>query len=223
MKLVHPDMEMQIQFDVLSGCEWIIEPPESFARYVEELYAQSEGAEGRFVLSESDRELAVSKSAEVIINPFSVNINDKKVINKLYAELSETAYGEEMFLKTQELTAYLQNYFLHLEHLQVHMLEADLEIDMTALFKAMGVRLCNFANDFFENLNQYVKILAELMRKKLIVFVNVGSYLSEVQIEQLLETASYHEIAVLFMESRQKSFSNKVRQYIIDSDYCEIF
>lgn len=58
--------------------EWIIESPKLFSGYVQEICAQSQGGEGRFVLSDGDKEIGISKAVEVIVNPFAVDINDKK-------------------------------------------------------------------------------------------------------------------------------------------------
>ena len=55
MKLVHMDLERQIVFDNYQSCEWIIESPKLFAKYIKELYDQSQGQTGNVVLSEYDK------------------------------------------------------------------------------------------------------------------------------------------------------------------------
>lgn len=223
MKLAHPELEGQIIFDKEKPCEWIIESPKKFSAYTQELYCQSEGLEGRFILSEGEKEKDVSKCMEVIFNPFAVNINDKKILNKLYSELSELAAGEEMYMKTQEIKNQLLSYFLELEHVSPYILESDMEMDVLAIFRACGIRFSNYAEDFIGNLNQFIKIMAELMHKKVIVLVNIGSYVSHGQLEQIVEHAAYNEIALLLIENVQRRLSDKVKRYIIDKDMCEIF
>lgn len=66
-------------------------------------------------------------------------------------------------------------------------------------------------------------MLAELLRKKVVVFVNIRSYINDEQLEQLIKTAKYNEIAVLLIENHQKGFSKETIRYIIDRDGCEIF
>lgn len=101
MKLVHPNLEGQLLLN--SPCEWIIESPELFSRYVKELFEQSNGEEGNFVLSEGEKEISISKFAEIIINPFSINKNDKRILGKLYTRLNDLAVAEENYLLTQEI------------------------------------------------------------------------------------------------------------------------
>lgn len=223
MKLVHPELEYQFCLDCTNGCEWIIESPELLAKYVEELIHQAEGEEGNFVLSKEGREISISKNMEVIVNPFTLNVNDKKILSKLYLELTELATGERMYLATQEIQHNLQNYFIELEQLSSFGLESDLEIDVTALLKAIGVKIEHTATDFFENMISYIKLVTELLKKKVIVFVNIRSYITEKQLEELWKTAVYCEVALILIENRQWDFSNAGNQYIIDKDYCEIF
>ena len=223
MKLVHPKLEGQIIFSDEKPCQWVIESPEDFSAYVQELLRQSEGEEGQFVLSDGDKEKDISKYAEVIINPFAVNINDRKILNRLYSELSELAVGEEEYMQTQEIKSKLQAYFLELEHISPYILEIDTELDITAIFKAMCIKFSNYTDDFVGNLNQYIKIMAELMYKKVIVLVNIGSYVSKEQLEQIVKGSAYNEIALLMIEKVQRELKDRAYQYIIDTDRCEIF
>ncbi|MCM1210940.1 MAG: type II-A CRISPR-associated protein Csn2 [Blautia sp.] len=222
MKLVHKDLKKQIVFGNFQSYEWVIESPEFFAEYVQELYVQSEGGDGNFILSEEDKEIDIGKYVEVIINPFSVNINDKKVLNKLYAELTELAYAEDMYLLTQDIKGKIQTYFLQLEHLSPYILTIDSEIDITAILKGIGVKIDNYADNFFENLEIYIQILSVLLQKKLIVLVNAGSYIGKEQVEQLMKLAIHTEIELLLIENQERNFSKRITKYIIDKDGCEI-
>lgn len=222
MKLVHPDLDRQILFDNSRSCEWVIESPTLFAKYVEELYSQSEGKDGAFILSENDKEIDMGKYMEVIINPFAVNVNDKKILSKLYMELLELSVADNLYLLTQKIKSELQSYMLQLEYTSPYMMTMDLETDMTNIMKAMGVKIENYADNYFENLVLYIKIIAELLQKKIVVLVNIGSYIEREQMEQLLVTAMHSEIKLLLIENEERNFSGEVIQYIIDKDGCEI-
>ncbi len=222
MKLVHKDLEKQIIFGQFQCCEWVIEAPEIFAKYVQELYMQAAGSEGNFVLSENGRELEIGKCAEVIIDPFAININDKKVLNKLYAELTELAHAEDMYMLTQEIKGKIQNYFLQLEHVSPYVLTMDVEIDISALLKVIGVKSENYADNYWENLDLYIKMLSRLLHKKIIVLVNIGSYIESGKVEQLIRLAVHEEINLLLIENQERNFSKEISRYIIDRDSCEI-
>ena len=76
---------------------------------------------------------------------------------------------------------------------------------------------------FSEKIIQYMKIMSELMGKKLLVFVNIRSDLEKDQIQELMKNAVYNEIALLFIENIQRDFSEMKKYYIIDKDGCDVY
>ncbi len=223
MKLAHPNLAGQLMLNNEKPCVWVIESPEDFSSYTQELFRQCDGEEGQFVLSEEEKEKEISKNAEIIFNPFAVNINDRKVMNRLYSELSGLAAGEEMYMRTQEIKNNLLTYFLELEHASSYILETDAELDITAIFKAIGVRFSDYADDYIGSFNQYIKVMAELMHKKVIVLVNIGSFVSEENLRQIVQNAVCNEISLLMIENVQRELKDWACQYIIDKDRCEVF
>ena len=75
MKLVHINLNEAILVDAIHCTEWVIESPEYFSEYVMELAEQVEGKEGRFVLSDNEKEADISKNVELIFNIFALDIN----------------------------------------------------------------------------------------------------------------------------------------------------
>lgn len=222
MILVHPEFNKQICINNFEITEWIIESPELFSKYLKELLNQSKGQEGSFVLSNQDREFDFSKSIEIIMNPLEIDINDKKIQSKIYGELLTLANDETMYLKTRELVGLLQQYFYDLEQHYNTTLVIEDNIELKELFKTIGVRVEEESLDDFERLIQYIKLQVELLKKKLIIFVNIRSYFSNEKLEHLFEFTKYNEIDILLIESIQRDFTNQTNKFIIDIDKCEI-
>ena len=65
-----------------------VEAPSAYQKIMHDFWQQYNGNEGSFILSENGKELKIQKNVECIYNPFSVNLNDKKILTKLYHELS---------------------------------------------------------------------------------------------------------------------------------------
>lgn len=223
MKLVHPHMEGKIVLEAWESCEWIIESPELFSSVIQELLHQTDGDDGRFVLSENEKELPFPKNVEVIANPLAVDINERKILGKLYGELEKTALGEELYLETQEIAEKFYQYFLLLEQAGGFMIETSLQADPAAWFKAFGVKFVSYGDSFQENICQYLMIVSELLKKRLVVFINLKSYLCEEQIKEVEKTAAYNEVALIFLENVQRPSPKERKKYIIDVDGCEIF
>ena len=182
-----------------------------------------EGSEGRFVLSESDKNLALSKSVVIVLDPLTVDINTRKVLNKLYLELSNYAKSEQMYVKTSEFLRSMQEYLLELEQCTKYNLEYDQEIDVTALLKSVNVHYETTGMDFRESLLQYVKILADIVDIKLFVFINLRSYLTNNQITEMIKEMNYQNVCGIFIENQKRENLEGVRTYVIDTDNCELF
>lgn len=222
MKLVHTELNQGMEIAFGQPCEWIIEAPAFFQRVVQELYNQKNGLEGKFTLSLQDKILNISKKAEMIINPFSVDLNDKRILNKLYMQLSEQANSETFYMKTQEIRRQIYEYIFQLEQEYRYILNVDEEVDLNTLFKAAGVRYEAFEEDFLDTLCRYIKIVSELLEIKLIICINLRSYLTDEQISALINDVKYEEFGLLLIENQERSCLEGVNRCIIDKDLCEI-
>ena len=205
MKFVHSDLSADILNDKNVFTEWILESPELYAKYLQELFSQQNGEEGQFVLSHKEKELNIAKSVEVIVNPFNVEINGRKILNKLYTELEQLSKSEIMYTKTLELTGKMQEYMLELEQNTEYILEFDMDLDMTALFKTVGIRHEVQETNFFERLIRYIKITVNVLSTKVFVFINIRSYLTDLQMQELIKEISYQEVKALFIENQERS------------------
>ena len=223
MKLVHVGLTGEIirEQDVMT--ELIIESPEICADYLQELYAQLNKKEGRFVLSQANKIIDIPKYVEIIMNPFDIEINNRKVINKLYGELEEISKMEWMYTKTLELESLIRNYLLELEHHTDYMLTFDEELGISTILKGVNMRYEEQEMNFFEKLVSYIKIIVKVLAVKLVVFVNIRSYLTDEQMQALCKEMTYQEVKGLFIENQERSCVEGVRRYIIDKDKCEIY
>ena len=215
MKLTHTELENG------TAVEWIIESPASFSKYVRDLYEIMQDNEGKFTLSDEDEIIDFQKYAELIIDPFLLDFHNRQIQKKLYVELQKLAVGSEFYLQTQELKSQIQKYFIDLEYASGYDLEIADEIDLPAIFKAVGIQLDGGNEEtLFERIAAYIKIMAELLKKKLIILVNSRSYLTSDQIDQIAELCMYSEVALLLIENVQRDFSKKRNYCIIDCDEC---
>lgn len=221
MKLTHTELEKQLVFETGKAVEWIIESPASFSKYVRDLYEIMQNNEGKFTLSDEDEIIDFQKYAELIIDPFLLDFHNRQIQKKLYAELQNLAVGSEFYLQTQELKSQIQKYFIDLEYARGYDLEIADEIDLPAIFKAVGIQLDGGNEEtLFERIAIYIKIMAELLKKKLVILVNSRSYLTSDQIDQIAELCMYSEVGLLLIENVQRDFSKKRNYCIIDCDEC---
>lgn len=184
---------------------------------------QCENDEGRFVLSEEENEINLSKVSEIIMNPLGLELNQKKIINKLYSELVKTSMSEVMYEKTAELTRYIANYIMDLEDNADYTVQFSDRLDVSILLKAMDVKYEETEESLLEHLIRYIKLVVSLLNVRLIILVNIRSYLNDTQFDELIQEIKYQEIKVLFIENQGRGCAEGGMRYIIDKDGCEIY
>ena len=216
MKLVHQDFSRPIFEEKDDFVELIIESPECFGAYISELAEQCKGQEGRYVLSDKEKEVDLAKNVEIIFDIFSLEINEKRILNKLYSEMNELAKSEEFFVKTQEVIQGIQKYLLDLEYATDYILTFEQEIELPALFKAAGLRHEEIEENYFERIIRYVKIVVSILHIRVLVFVNLRSYLTDEQIQELMEEALRQQIYVVLVENSQKNCIEGGKRYILE-------
>lgn len=121
----------------------------AYRNILEELWKQYKGETGNFILSDGDKELKMSQRIECIYNIFNINTNDRKIISKLYQELTyqnDTLLQEESIRFKQEL----MEYFDKLISTVPYNLKYNFEVDLSSLMKAISVET-DMESDSFVN------------------------------------------------------------------------
>lgn len=90
------------------------------------------------------------------------------------------------------------------------------ELSVEKIISALDVRVDTVANTLFEQMFEILQIFRYLVKKKLLIFVNVASYFKEEEIDVIKEFIELNQINVLFIEPR-RVFS--YAQFVLDQDF----
>ena len=221
MKLLNADLFLEIQIEENKPALLVIENPSIMANVVEGLFALCNGEAGDFILTDGKNELKFNKMAEIIVNPFAVDFNSRQIQNKLYSEmlLVGNNYEEE---KAQIQTLIINYLDMIIHDIPYEMITGNDFLDLQRLFKMYEIRLEPECETLVEQLSEYSKVMARLLKKELLILTNICSYLSESDINSFVKMCSYQKIKMLFIENREQNFLFPVRTYIIDTDKCMI-
>ena len=107
MRLINAEWNLDVQFKENMVNQVVIEEPQIYAAILSELYAQINGVEGKFLLSQGEKECSISKDMDIVINPFGITANCRKMQTKLQTELkeelSEFFYSEYLSVQSEVL------------------------------------------------------------------------------------------------------------------------
>lgn len=221
MKLVNAELLLNIDIEESKPTVLTVENPKIMADIVGQLHELCNSGEGDFVLAEDGKQLSLEKSTEIIINPFLIDYNSRKIQSKLYSELleAETSYVEEKALIQTLIIEYLDRL---IQNVPYEMISNELDLDSMKLFKMFEVRIEPQCNSLLEKLVEYTKILSRLLMKKLLVFVSISNYLDVNELNALYKICNYNKMKVLFIESHELCLPFHIKTYIIDNDKCMI-
>lgn len=222
MKLVHPDLQMRIECGENCVAIWVIESPTLLRKYLSGLCAQIRSQDGSFILSDQEKEIELNKKADMILNPFEVDVNDKRFLNRVYTELKELAYQEDYYLQTQSLISSVKAYFMELEQNASVSLKCG-DFDLLQLLKALEISIDDCEEGVLGKLGQYLHVVSKLMKKKLVIFLNLSAYLEREEMEVLMREAFYLDLRILLIETREIVLEIPKKCYIIDKGGCGHF
>ena len=117
----------------------------------------------------------------------------------------------------------IYSYFIELERGVDVELDYGEEVEFSQLLKAINVKVEAYKGDTLSALGQYLQVMAKLLEKKILVFVNLSAYLEKPEIEELIREAFYLKLQIILVEQKEINLALPCKRYIIDQDRCEIF
>lgn len=199
----------------------IVENEKTLVQLISDIKLSIENAIETFSISENEKVFHLPKEADIIIDPWDVDCNSKKIKAKLYQFLLGVAQeqGEEKFLQLRS------DMFCYMEDLSEHIpysISYDTQIDPTAIFKSLDISVDSSNADFLEQVIEYMKLLQSLCRVKVLFLVNIKLFLSDEQMLLLYKEANYINLQIILIEHIQKNRISEEKIVIIDRDNCII-
>jgi len=187
-----------------------------FAKLVEQFYQYNGENSGLRVF---DAKYKLLKEADLMIitdilgyDPNSVSVL-KSIYNDLELQISEKPeVRTKIEAKLQEVTDLINREILDFE--------IDLESNNTTLkdkFKAMGIRVEICTDTVFERIFEIIQIFKYLTKKKLMVLINLATYLTADEMRSICEYANLSNIDFLMIDTNE--FRGVKNQYVLDEDY----
>lgn len=221
MRLVYSayDINIEIKENVINVLS--IENPRAYSAILNDIWNQTKGLDGGFILSEGEKIYDMAKMMVCIFNPFDVDCNDKKILTKLYQELKEYALTNLIEENANINSAMVQ----HVDRIingVPYALDYSVDFDVTNLLKMYGVSIQTSGETLLENIVEYLKVMKQICRISCFVFVGLKYYLSETELKQLYETVFYEKISIIIVEPIHTKTLESEHCLIIDNDLCLI-
>ena len=221
MRLVNSTYD--IRFDLVENSVQVIciESQMAFRAMTESMWKQAEGGDGDWILSDGEKTLSISKKTSCIMNPFALDCNEKKILTKIYSQISELA-SEEYLTETAELNGQILCYIDTIIGKVPYELDEKVELDISGLLKLYDVKLNVEFEGLLEKIISYIRTVHLVCGIDVVVFVGIKQFLSEMEILELYEFSFYNKVHLVLMESVYINQIDHENVFILDKDLCII-
>lgn len=224
MKIINNTWQRQIVLEDNLIHTIVFENKKYYRESILELVRQHKGYEGNFILSNNNKEVSFDKNSYFISDLFNIDINNKKIITKVYGELLRNALDN--IAEYNKIISYIREYFETLVFNNNLDLEYNNEIEANSLLKLGDFKIQIVESNYLEKLIKFLKVLVELCNIKVIFIVGLYRVFSVEEVGKIYKEVCLNKINIINIESEyqniKKSDYYKEILYIFDQDNCEI-
>ena len=221
MRMIHSKYGIEFALEENQISTLVVENPAVMCELFGDLLRQMEGEDGGWILSEADTVFPFVKKCVVIDNPLAVDCNEKRIITKLYKELSDHTKNM-MYEEYSQLNSVMISFLEQLLDTVPYHLEMELGADIAAILKTYDVRMIADGVEPLEILIDYLRAISSICGIRVVWMLNLKQFFTREEVQQLYEFCFYEKIFLINIEG-QKNYSLEQEKYvIIDKDLCLI-
>lgn len=194
----------------------IVKNRQIFAKLVQSFYHYTDETKDLKLFDDKYKQLKTNELM-MITDILGYDVNSAATLKLIYGDL-EAHISDNPEVKTEienllgKVTTLINKEILHFEI----DLESD-KITLTEAFKALGIKIETCTDSIFEYTLGIVQVFKYLAKRKLLVFVNLGTYLTSAELIMLEEYIALQNIEVLLVDNAE--FIGVKKKYILDEDY----
>lgn len=222
MKIAHPELKMMIEDSEGIVNVIVIENEKFFCRTVQDIYAQINGNDGEYIISNDNEPVQWGRNSELITQYVPFEVNKKALITKLYNKLKKEAL-ENYYVETCEVTGQIFKYAAQISNSINADIVFDNNIDISGLFKLANIKFEESGNSIADKMLSYMLNVRELDGDKWFIAVGLKSYLSKAELIEMYKSIALNKLRLLLIECSDKETLEGEKKYIIDTDLCEIY
>lgn len=199
----------------------VVESKKVFSNVINN-FIYDEGSEKEIILSDKTQILDKKKVIDLILNPFTLELNQRKVQNLLYQEVLEhinlnfSSKADRLIIEINDLlkeVSYGIDYPLRIKD----------EIEFIKLLKPFELGFDFSETKIIEKIKNYMEVVTNYLGEKIFVFINLTTFLEDSEIKELKKIVSYNKLRILIIDNNaNEKVINCLNNLILDKDLCLI-
>lgn len=219
MNLVYNPIDAIMTLEETTVYALVLESPLLMRQFIESLDAQLIFDKGPFVLSDGQKTVALAKYLELIVNPFALDLNQRKILTKVHQELEQNAVREDMYQRTAEIRQLLHNYLQELLLTVDYPLEYNFDFSLGKLLAPVGVQFAP-EDSLPGRVLQYIDLCSRLLGLKVFVLYQLSCILSADEMQCFIRDMQYRQIPIILLESAVPDSIPFTKILVVDDDLC---
>lgn len=199
----------------------VIENPLVMSEVIRNISRQVNGEDGEWILSDQDKVFSAEKISIFLDNPLMVNSNEKRILTRLYKELSEQA-NTLMYEEYTQINSYIVSFLERLLDTVPYHLDMEVDMDLIGILKLYGVKIESDGVSVLEALLDYLRALSCICNIHVVFILNVKQFLTIEEVQQLYEFWFYEKMHLINLEGQKNYNLEQEKCVIIDKDLCII-
>lgn len=184
-----------------------------------------ENAKEGIILEEDEKLIDMSKNVIIIVDPFNMDFNSRQILNRLFEDIIKTYTLED------ELRMEMQEFYQHITS-NIYNITADYpfeiiikdECKLQDILKNVSLKIdSKYYSSLAEKIMGIIDISSSLNLFKLLIFVNLKTYVDNEKLEEIYKYSLYKNQKILIVENKECSFKSVYEKKLcIDEDFYEI-
>lgn len=220
MRMFFSEIDIEIEFNDTAPLYLVIESPAALRKVLNSMWIQYNGEEGSVIASEEGKEISFAKAIELIMNPFDIDLNNKKLNNSLLSEFNRLA-REDHTKATEQINYQIVNYLDLIARDIPYRINYELDLDPIALAKSYKMRF-DEEEKYQHRLISYIKLLHRTCNISCFVLCNIRPLMSIDELKSLYRDLLYEHINIIDIEGYYSYKLDHESCLIIDKDECLI-
>lgn len=220
IELSYPLFSKTFQLDLHKVNVLVLENSNYLYDFVAHLIATLNKEESPLVLLENNSSIANLDAVDFIPNVFNINVNTKKNLTCLHKHITRMindnflGFSKDYHALIKKFAEVIFNFDSSLTY--------NCDFDATAIVKLFNPSFDLQYTKLLELLINYINILIEFSKLKLIIFLNLRDFMSQDDLYQLIQHCERKEVIILLIQAKQMYNIENQNCLIVDEDLCEI-
>lgn len=221
MRIIYSKYGIDLSLEENKITTIVIENPLVMSEVIRNISRQVNGEDGEWILSDQDKVFSAEKISIFLDNPLMVNSNEKRILTRLYKELSEQA-NTLMYEEYTQINSYIVSFLERLLDTVPYHLDMEVDMDLIGILKLYGVKIESDGVSVLEALLDYLRALSCICNIHVVFILNVKQFLTIEDVQQLYEFCFYEKMHLINLEGQKNYNLEQEKCVIIDKDLCII-